>query len=372
MAFVQLSGPGTFIPPPPSITALSLSSSVIDATGEKLAWTGRVWTPNRGTKSIRNVGFLFGTVTKAGGSGLTVSLQDPSLTANPTQPDETQDQTVAIANGDSGFTSNAWYTTGNLSADRSVAFGEALSVVVEYDGSGRLGSDAVNFRNPGFALFGGAASFPAVTLKTASWALQSVAPNIVLVFSDGTFGTLAGGFPCSAISNVAFKQDTAGSDEYAVEIPITFKCKVDGFWIVFSNSAATGDFDVVLYDGTTAMTGGTVSHEANWLAGGSETRLCQSLFSQEIELNAGTTYRLAVKPTQTTSTVTLWYFDVSVAGHMGLHTMGENCVLTSRIDGGSWAAATSTRRPLLGLRVSSLDDGAGGGGGGGSSYIIGG
>lgn len=364
MAFADVAGSPIWLPaPPPSITSVAYTSSVIDATGEKFAWTGHVQTPNRGAKSIRNVGFLFGTVTKAGGSALTVSLQDAALAATPTQPDETQDQTVAIANADAGFVTNGWYTTGNFSADRAVNHGDKLSVVVEYDGSGRLSSDAVYFRNVARNYLGGAGPFPAASLKTASWALQNVVPNIILVFSDGTFGTLKGSFPCSAISSRAFKQDTAGSDEYAVEIPVTWDCKVDGLWAIFSLAAVTSDFDFVLYNGTTAMTGGTVSYEGNWSAGGGEIRFIEVAFSQEIELEAGTTYRLAIKPTQTTSTVSLAYFDVATAGHMGVHSLGASCVLTSRLDLGSWAAATTTRRPLLGLSVSALADGAGGSGG---------
>src|SRR5262245_9299830 len=136
MAFVQVPGNGLWIPSPslpysfaaaPALSTLLL----IDATGEEAAFCGRVFFPVRsGTKDVRKVGFRFGAVTKAGGSALTVSLQDVNLGTGPTmQPDETQDQTVAVANADAGFTSNAWYQTGALSADRTVALGELLAVV---------------------------------------------------------------------------------------------------------------------------------------------------------------------------------------------------------------------------------------------------
>jgi hypothetical protein len=363
MALQSLSGQGIWLPNPPQIQTLSFTSSVIDATGEKFAWIGRVWTPDRGSKSIRNVWFNFGSVTKAGGSALTVSLQDVSTAAGaPIQPDETQDQTVAIANADAGFTSNAGYTTGNFSADRNVSFGDMLAVVAEYDGSGRLGADAVNFRNVTKNLFGGMAPIPGCSLKTASWAGVTAAPNIILVFSDGTFGTLSGAFPCLDVNVLAFKQDTAGSDEYAIEIPIAWDCKAEGFWAVAGATATTADWEFVLYDGTSPMTGGTVTNDGMWISAAAETRLIEHTFSQEIELAAGTTYRLAMKPTQTTNTCRMGYFDVGAAGHMGVHPLGTGCVLTSRLDLGSWAAVTATRRPLMGLRVSALDDGAGGGG----------
>src|SRR5687768_5910779 len=99
----------------PFSTELTSAVDTIDATGEKQAWCGPVWFQERtGSKQIVRVGFRLATVVKAGGSGLTVSLQNVNTAPaalNTLQPDETQDQTVAIANGDAGFTSNVWYRT---------------------------------------------------------------------------------------------------------------------------------------------------------------------------------------------------------------------------------------------------------------------
>lgn len=373
MALQQVPGGGLWIPRPIAATG-SITSSVIDATGEKFAWTGFVFNKDRTTKSIRTLGFLFGTVTKAGGSALTASLQNVSAAAGaPMQPDETQDQTVAIANADAGFVTNAWYTTGNLSADRSVAFGEAISVVIEYDGGGRLGADTVALRNYATPdIFGGAYNTPSSALKTASWAGITVHPNIILGFSDGTFGTLAGGFPFSASTVLSYKQDTAGTDEWALDFTLPFPCKVDGWWGVIGGDANTADFDVILYDGTTPMTGGSVSYDAMWLVALGTQRMIYGSFSQEISLSANTAYKLAVQPTQTTSNVRLFYFDVSAAGHMQAHDGGANFLINGRINAGAWAGTTTTRRPLLGLRVSSLDDAVSAGGGGGGGRIIGG
>ena len=112
-----------------SLSNFSQGNGTIDLTGEKYGWTGTVWWKDRSVTSrdIRRARFLFGTVTKASGSALTFSLQNFDLANGPPgRPDGTQDQTVAIANADAGFASNTYYTTGNLSADRTVAFGEQL------------------------------------------------------------------------------------------------------------------------------------------------------------------------------------------------------------------------------------------------------
>jgi hypothetical protein len=362
MAFQQIPGGGVYAPMMPYSANQALSSAnamVIDATGEMASFCGRFWHYSRTSKDVRNIGFNFGSVTKAGGSALTVSLQNISTATAPMQPDGTQDQTVAIANADAGFTSNAWYETGNLSADRTLTFGELVSVVIEYDGAGRLGADTVSFRCLPCAY-----SLPihqsVCSHKTGgTYAVVSSIPNVVLKCTDGSYGTLDGSWVYSALGNHTYKQDTGTADEYANEFTFPFKCKVDGFWFSMGASAATADFDFVLYDGTSAMTGGTVSIDATQM-GTVNRRPFEVSFSQEIELAANTIYRLAVKPTQTTASVVLDYFDVSSASHFAAMGLGTGCRQVTRLDLGSWGAATTTRLLFSGLRLSSLDDGAGG------------
>lgn len=358
------------MPEPSPASATLATALLIDATGEKVAFCGRVFNKDRSSKNIHAVGFRFGTVTKAGGSVLTVSLQDVDLANGPPmRPDETQDQTVTIANANASFATNTWIQTAAFSADRTVAFGELVAVVIEFDGGGRLGSDSVVIS----AAFGIGAqanyhqcSASAKVGAGPAWTETSEVPNIILEFSDGTFGTLIGAFPFMSSSSVSFKQDTAGSDEYALEFQVPFPCKVDGFWINCAVAANTNNFDVVLYDGTSAMTNGTVTVDANAVnVAASTMRTLVGNFAAEITLAANHTYYLAVKPTQTTGNVLLFYVDVNDANHFQALAGGTAWRLSSRLDLGSWAAATTTRRPLMGLHVSSLDDGVQTGGGSG-------
>lgn len=364
MALQTIAGQGLWMPEPLTINTAVTNNLLIDATGEKAAFCGHVWNKDRGSKNITKVGFRFGgTVTKAGGSALTVSLQDVSLTVGPVMvPDETQDQTVAIANGDASFAANTWYQTAALSANRTVAFDELLAVVIEYDGGGRLGADAVTISS--LSYLGGSTPYGdmASVLKTGgTWADNLSRPNVILEFDDGTFGTLIGAFPYSAYSNVSFKQDTAVSDEYALEFQVPWPCKVDGFWVQMLPTANTANFDVVLYDGTVAMANGTVSIDANATIGTASLRAFSRNFLGEVTLVANTTYRLAVKPTQTAANVTLAFVDVANANHWQAHAGGTSWRQTTRVDLGAWAAATTTRRPMMGIHVSALDDGASGG-----------
>jgi hypothetical protein len=339
------------------------STNVINATGEKAAYCGRVFNKDRATKAISKVGFRFGAVTKAGGSALTVSLQNPNSAAGPPmQPDEVQDQTVAIANADAGFTSNAWYQTNALSATRSVAFGEALCVVVEFDGAGRLGADSVVISGLAGITNGGPFNHSVTVLKDGGvWGSLIVIPNIILEFNDGTFGTLMGAFPCSAVGTISYNSGSS-PNEYALEFTFPGPVTIDAGGGIWLHEAAGTDIDMIVYDGTSAMSGGSRSLEgnmANNTTGGAGTRTSFAPFDGLITLAASTTYRLGIKPT-TANSVSLSYFDVANASHLQAHIGGAEWAITSRTGAAAWSAPTTTRRPFLWPYVSGISSGGGG------------
>jgi hypothetical protein len=341
------------------------SGLVIDATGEKLAFMGRVWNKDRAQKQITKVGFRFGTVTKAGGSGLTVSLQNVSTAAGPpAQPDETQDQTVAVANGDATFASNTYHHTGALSANRTVEFGELLSVVVEYDGSGRLGADSVIVSGIN-GYFGSAGLHEChCALKTGgSWALANFLPNVVLEFSDGTFGTLDGAYGTSNITSTTVNTGTTPDEAgFAFTVPVPMKIDALVFPMIMV-SAANQDYDVVFYTGSTATATVSILAEHH-RSGGGVAPLIVPIGEQE--LATATTYRAVIKPSSANS-VTVYYFDVSAAGHMEANMPGTTWTWTQRTDSGAFSE-TTTRRMWGGIRVIEVHDGASSGGGGNKVY----
>ena len=333
----------------PTLGSYSYSNALlIDATGEKLAMIGRFWNASRSAKSIRKIGFRFGNVTKAGGSGLTASLQNVSTTTNPPQPDGTQDQTVAIANGNASFAANTWIMTGNLSADRSVSFAEELAVVLEYDGSGRLGSDSVAVStfsnlNP--------VNSPVSSLLTASWANQARTPNVIFECSDGSFAALDGAAGTKDSSTIAYNSGSS-PDEYGNQFQVPFDCKSDGAWVNMT-SGATADFEVVLYSGTTALA--TAAVDASTIV----TGLGRVYVTwSEVALTANTNYILALKPT-TANNVSLSYFDVDASTHWDT-TGFAICEILSRTNAGAWSGTTATRRMIAGIDISAIDTGSGG------------
>lgn len=333
-----------------------VNTTAMAATGNKTAFIGRVWHPTRSTSAaVHKVGFRFGSsITKAGGSGLTVSLQDVDLTNGPpNRPDGTQDQTVAIANADASFAASTWYQTGALSADRTVAHGDLLAVVVEYDGSGRLGADSVTL-----SVINTASSAPldsGVSTNTGgTWSSAALANCVILEFADGAFGTLDFGVPISAVGSDTF-QSTSNPEIIGLEFQLPFPCKCDGAWAVLNiNSGA--DFTVQLYDGNSVIA--SAATDSNAIASASATRQHIVTFPEQ-SLSANHTYRIGIKPT-TANAVTLSNFSVAAAGHLGAHVGGTtwqyNTFHTS-----AWGSPTPTKRPLIGLRLSAVDDGTGSG-----------
>lgn len=325
----------------------------IDASGEKFAWIGRVWNKDRASKNITKVGFRLGTCSGIASNTLTVSLQNVDTTTGPPyQPDGTQDQTATIAAG--SLTSNAWVLSPALSASRSVSYGELIAVVAEY--TSFSGTPVVQFSQ----IIGSSNSFPSVQsgpmLFTASWAAVTQYSNILLEFDDGSFGTLSDAYPCATINTHTFNSGSS-PNEHALAFTVPFKCKVDGIYAWMNSTAATADFDLVLYDSTpTALA--SCSFDSNALRSTIGGYHIGEITEQT--LNAGTQYYITVKPT-TANNCAVYSFDVNAANHFQAWPGGTSWQYSTR-SGGSFAAHTTTRRLMAGIRISALSDDASSGG----------
>jgi hypothetical protein len=281
-----------------------------------------------------------------------MSLQNVDA-ANAFRPDGTQDQTVDFLA--SAPTASTWYTTGNLSADRTLAHGELVAAVLEFQT--RLGSDAFNVQSvssPSASFIGNSGM---THFFSSAWNSLSLKSNIILEGSDGSFGTLSEAIPLNAVIQTGAFNTGTSPDEVALRFAVDFPCKINGAWVAASNAAAGRNFDIVLYEGTTALE--TVSIDAEYLAGFT-AKLIEVYFGER-ELTVGTEYFLSVKPT-TASTISAYSFSVAAAGHLDVHEGGQAFHYGERTDAGSWSK-TTTKRLWGGLHISALSDGAGGGGG---------
>jgi hypothetical protein len=231
--------------------------------------------------------------------------------------------------------------------------------VIEFDGSGRQGSDTVTLR--GIAAQASAASpnhCVSLLYTGGSWAQATAYPDVILEFSDGTFGTLEGAFPASATGTLAYNTGSA-ADEAALSFSLPCPAKADA---IRANLllAASAECDLVLYSGTTALQSVSVTYRQ--VVNNVGSRVVEVPIP-ETEIAANTTHYVAVKPT-TANNVTVTTHDVDDANHWTCHQGGASVAYATRADAGAWSA-TATRRMWAGVRLTAFDDGTGSGGGGG-------
>ena len=170
-------------------------------------------------------------------------------------------------------------------------------------------------------------------------------------YSDGTYA-FTWAFPVTATAN-SIDTGTA-SDEIGNKFTVNVPARVVGWWAVLDTGAGV-DFDVVLYEDSTAIE--TISIDGDASADAADM-VMSGFFQTTDTLAVGTTYRIVIKPT-TTNNIEVWDFAVSAAALMDTLSMGQDWQYTERADAGSWTE-TTTKRALVGIIVDALDDGTGG------------
>ncbi len=348
---------GMWFPMPPLSSAIppALASLAVSASGAKVGIVTRA--PKSGT--LDRVGFRTGAITTFPANGIRVSFQDMATDGN---PDGTQDQYRDIAASPGA---NAWVTPGLMTSDgtdtgtkRSVTGGDRICIVIEQVNS----ADAWNMNisanvshTRAEPLIYNLDSFPDLH-GGVSWAKQGGSyPILVFEYSDGSYETVSSGVTLPVLTwNTRTFNNGSTPDERALFFRFPVQVNVNGGWVAIDRDAAV---DVVLYDsdGTSVLT--TVSGDASDRLG-TAARIWVFSFPEQT-LAANTDYRLSVKPTSA-SNVTIYDFDVNSNALLDAVEGGKDWYTSTRTDAGSWTQ-TTTNRPLIGLRVSAIHDGAGGG-----------
>lgn len=336
----------TTVLPMPRIGGVLSGAGGLSVDGTKVAITGRVWFPGRtGTKEIERVELLMSSSDISGGSGVTLSLQDPLLTDF--VPDETQDETVDIPNSDLPAAPEfGWVITGPFgSPSREVSFGDLLSVVIEWDASGRQGTDVVGLggvSGTGLGVIYSAAA--AAKVSGGTWAHSIRIPSLALKFTDGTYGTLYGCVPCSAMSQIAISPSFT-YDEYGLQFVMPRDFHIDGADWFINFSSDTGDGELRLYRDGVATALATVALDAHQQPSiGAGYGNAFKAFSA-IAGSAWVVYRLVVKAT-TASSISLLDIVVNHADHWSLHMGGSSWHAVGRQGGGAWTEIP-LQRPLV-------------------------
>lgn len=186
---------------------------------------------------------------------------------------------------------------------------------------------------------------------------------VALKFTTAAYTWTPGCMPVQSITAVDFNNASAARERGIRLIP-RGPIRAEGFFVRAQISA--GNADVVLADsgGTTLATySGDKDYGSAYGSGYSHQ--VQGIFAASVDLTAGSTYYLMVKPTSATNVRVhdMLLMDTAEADQMNCMGGGTDVVLATRDSGGSYTVDT-TKRPLsMGLIISATDDGAGGGGG---------
>jgi hypothetical protein len=286
------------------------------------------------------------------GTGLRLSMRDPSTAAGPPGRDDgSVDQSAVQA----GPAANTNYTF-TLDAVRAAAQGSLQAVVFDYS-AWASGSVSVAFlATPNSADWG---HRPVATVfdGTSTYTVQGALAALTFVADDGTTGVFHESFPrISAAINAHAIGTGSSPNRIALEFTVPAPMWFGGFGIPLQ--FATGaDFDIALYEGTTLISGTQKSVVTDTLGADAAVRWVQHAFP-DIACVSGQTYRLELQPT-TAALVTAYSFDVSDAAH--LLPWGP-FGFTSRTGTGSFAALTSTRFLFAFLDLVAIDGGGGAGG----------
>ncbi len=338
-------------PPPPTTANYSINSAsanlLMDASGEK---TGQVF-PIFRAGSIRKVHILLGTVTTPTDTDIrieTVSAAD----GNPTGTLWATNTNASLASG--SITSGALVTV-TLTADATVAAGDLIAIVVTPSGTPNYNLASASNWDSNVTN-----AFPYPVQFTTAWSKHTVKYCIFYEYSDGVYGYRPDSCPFTS-----FTTHSTGSgstpDEVAMKFTPTVDMVVTGAWFL---AGITGNFDIILYDsdGSTALGSRSMDADQDRAA----TSVNHAPFTSAVTLAAGTTYYLALKPTSA-SVVAFLSGNVGAAAQLDADGYpGQAWHYAERTDGGVWSA-TTTRRLLVGLYVTQVDDGTGSGGSGGGS-----
>ncbi len=323
--------------PAPEFTGVSAGTMSLTGTADSLVIVFTV--PKTG--NMNKIGIRTGTVTTP-------------------QPLYVAFETVSAANGQNTGTLYGGSSSGaiaspttntlhevTLATPASAVAGDDVAVVVKFSGSaGSLLLSVYAGRTQGYPY----SIFNAAGVYTK----QTSAPILVVGYDDGTYADV-GTVPFSTIPTSTSFNSGSSPDERALRFRLNVPIRIIGYWAIMT-PAAGSNWDAVLYDtdGTTVLA--TNSTDADKVAAASNIRFYRR-FSSEVNLRANVWYRLALKPTTTTS-IGNPSFSVSAAGHMDCFECGQDFHLSTRTDAGAWTD-TATTRPLIGLLVSGFHDGTG-------------
>jgi len=321
------------------------TSLLIDASGEYVGFVFRV--PKTG--SIRNIGFRTGAVTSSQTLNVSIVTVDGSGIPTSTAYGSMVAGTQAAPAANTGYVVT-------LGTDATATEGDLVAVKIQFDGT--IGN--LNIQSFGF----GVGTAYAVLNGTK----QAATPVCSIEYSDGSYEPIIGVFPATGgVASSSFNSGTGTFDEWALRVSFPYKVRLRGVRIGMS-AAAAADFEIINYDGTSAVTGMTLTVDGDSMQG-TGNRENVFLWTTTEELAANTTRYLSIRPT-TVNNVTLNNFTLPEADAWDMIDGNLGWILAKRLNQGAWDTSATTVVPFMVPIFDQLDDGTGGSSG--PAHIIGG
>lgn len=358
-------------PYPTLVAALSFSAAASLATnsggtnGDRYSMAGTfVHKAGPGTtKNIHKIHFMCGANSATANSTIKTGVQLARTgTTGPHQADGTY-----LASGNAfgtavlnTLTASAWNTI-TLGSDPAVVVGTDIGIMWEFSawttpdtfilqalGENALLHSAVFARDPHTGTFAGLSQYA----------------NVILECDDGSFGTLAGSFPCISATSIN-SNTTPTNRQVGIAFNVPFPMRIYGAWELM-NQAASSTGTMSLYTdpyGTPAIPNGgngsamTYTFDVARSMGSTNVRLRYEWFPDYYDLSPNTDLVMAVD-SSSANNLTHNYITVNAAAHMDC-LAGQNQCFVLRNGTTGVFTKTTTRFPIMGILIGGVSDGIG-------------
>lgn len=342
-------------------TPLNTVAFTLDAATEKMAFVFVVPTAG-GNLTVTDVMFQ---ITGYSGTGnLDVRVETVGADGNPTGTLAGTNTNLVVSISSDGI------KTAALTASASLTAGTAYAVVFAYS-SGTYGIATHRIEagdRTGF--IGGHIAYSRFFVSgawSASTAHMSAGPAFALKLSGGTYANLPGVNGLSAMNRTTFNNTTTVRKRGAAFVP-RFPGTVCG-WALWGGGFASTDFTMELRStaGSLLATYSADKDRGNYYgsAGVNYNNFTRGYFAATYDVVAGTTYDLLLVPGSATNMAinVASIMNTGETNSLNLFNGGADCIQVE-IDNASARTTDNTKRPMMSLLFSHLDDGAGGAGGG--------
>lgn len=349
----------------------ALSTNTIDAAGEKWGGIGIIrWADGSSSKTVSAAGgakihvqFGGSVVFADAGSTLRIGLQGFASTGGSTYPQSDGTWSVyrdilgtdgVIGAGDSS-TLKAISLSGGTG---SVSVTDTTPIAIVGELTARAGTDSLPFvRHTGG---GGGVGFPCGLQYTTAWqsGAASDLPIVLLEADDGTFGIFD---QCvyALPSDIAIGTSST-FDEYGLIFQVPFRCTANAILHAMAVNSTALELDVCLYTtplGTPSLVTSTrITGERGNFSSSTERPNYTELAAEQT-FEPGVDYCISARG-QSITTVVLGRWSFADANHRTVHGL-VNCRQGHRDAGTGAFTETTTLIPMMGIRLSAIDDGRG-------------